>query len=313
MTRREWILSTVFLLGLVCLDQFVLHLGDSLVARGRWRDRTQAPVVQGPWETLVLGNCRALVLDPAALENRLGQRVTIAGTLAESLGSLAFNAMAALDKGQGKRLLLILDDWILKTTLPEAKPEIERRLMWWSEIGTTDRHYLREKFALSGLDWLGQWSGLWKYQGRGFTLVKSWLAGNPPKEPAPAPSGHPVVEPPLDVARFAPQQETQFQTSAFAVSVLRDLSEKARRAEVQTVFVLPPMHWVRNTQEVNDKILEAARELSRESRTPLLNYLGNETKWAKRDDWWVDPGHLNQAGARVFTAALAQDLQEVWR
>lgn len=314
--RREKYLfpGLVFLVGLAVLDQSVRLAGDHLIRSGRWRDRITAPVaLNADWDALVLGNCRALTVDSSVLERKLGTRISVAGSLAESLGSLAFNAMTALEGNRGRRLLIVLDDWILKTTLEEARPEIERRLLWWHLLSKEDREYFETRFDLGLSNRLGKWSGLWKYQGRGFTLVKSWVLEAPPESTAPASPSHESAVRPLDVRRYESQRETRFVVSKFALSVLEDIVDKAKEKGVRVAFVVSPLHYIRNSDAVNNAISDAAAKLAAKKNIPILDYLGNSTRWARRDDWWVDPGHLNPVGARDFTVALAGDLGRVWR
>jgi hypothetical protein len=41
----------------------------------------------------------------------------------------------------------------------------------------------------------------------------------------------------------------------------------------------------------------------------LLNYSGNNTEFAQRDDWWTDSGHMNRVGAEALSQIVARDLR----
>src|SRR5690606_37505540 len=128
--------------------------------------------------------------------------------------------------------------------------------IWWGLLNRAEREYLTRRFSVSPFEALGAYSGLWKYQGRGFTLLKSTLGRSQyGDQPAPAPHDADSKPAPLPVERFLAQQGKQYQPSTFATDVLADVIQKAKTKNIQTVLVLPPMHWVRNVDAVNDKVI----------------------------------------------------------
>jgi hypothetical protein len=62
------------LLGLIAIDQAILHFGQKLVASPYWPDSLYSHVAADDWDLLLVGTCRAFYLHNLVLEQLTGKR-----------------------------------------------------------------------------------------------------------------------------------------------------------------------------------------------------------------------------------------------
>ena len=88
-------------------------------------------------------------------------------------------------------------------------------------------------------------------------------------------------------------------------SLFEQYVEKASNEGIRMVFVLPPLYYRKQVQNL-DKMLDYYTELGNRYQIPLLNYYPSEI--CRDSTNFMDSNHLNRQGAEAFSDSLARDL-----
>ncbi|MEW5849324.1 MAG: hypothetical protein AB2A00_10945 [Myxococcota bacterium] len=309
--------AIVAVAALIAVDQVVLAVGDSVVASPHWPDNLLPRMVRATdTDVLVVGTCRAAQhLDPAILQRETGLRFFNAGRVVDGLGNIELTLNIALAHLQPRYVMVVLDDGVWDDTLEVAREELWRRRLFWTLMPLGRLASLSGIYGTSML-WLS--SGLFKYAGQGTVLLKAFegvLRGEvpPPTDGyQPRPAERSLVDQLRDEKARAQMERSTLRSlpvNPFATNTVGRILDLIRSAGSRPLLVITPMHALRATESVNLQQAELVRGLATAHGASAFVFLGNDTAWATRAEYWSDTGHMNIHGAAAFSAELASRLR----
>lgn len=249
----------------------------------------------------------------------LHRRVLNAGITMSHIATTGFFLEAAAGH-PGKPVIMVLDYTVLSGTAEDAKAELEILFDGPNLIPEAAQERLLKHAGLTRYAFAGHLSGLWKYRGRGRTLVRP-LVRAALRAPAPRDLAFPTGTGSFDVMKdktlvgevenYRKAQVRVPETTDYAVGLAAKFLADAVRAGIRPIIVIPPLHWTHATAEVNAATVRQIRALAEPYHLTVLNYLDNDSEFAHTDDFFWEPAHPNEKGMEAFSARLASDLKAV--
>jgi hypothetical protein len=314
-TGRRWVGALPWIVGiiagLVVVDILIQRLGSSLVNGHYTPDTTLNALISKNHDMVIVGGCRAaLHLDPKIIGAITGEDTFNAGRVVDGVGFIDLAGHLALPRT--KRLVIVMEINNWQETAEVDGVELEKYRVWKSVLESEYQRSFAFRYS-SRLPWLN--SGLLNFHGKGPDLVaasRAYLKGEPaPMKDAYDPRHVNAVPDSrlTDKVYIEKSIKRDFRVDPFALAAIDELISDAKRKGVDVILYLSPLHHTFAAEDANDKQVVVARELANKHRIRLLNYSGNNTEFAQRDDWWTDSGHMNRVGAEALSQIVARDLR----
>lgn len=294
----------LFFVGLLLvLDQVIglsLDLVSARVRSGMSYGIVNAALAAAPTaEVVFLGSSTTVYhYDPRVIAPKLGLQVFNAGVSGRDYDYVYSIMRLMAKRGEPKLWVLTLD--AERIVLPSATADILAPRM--DEDPAVRRLVMQS--ATNKVEQLRYLSRTMRYNGRALGMVWQLLS------PSATEAGYIPLqgEMPEGVATSIDPSLGTREPSARQLELLKEIVLFAREQGSMVVFVLAPVH---DPSDSRKALQEVNLQLAREMQVPLLDYREHPAGLVSNPSFFRDPTHLNEAGSRLLSTLVAEDLSKL--
>lgn len=256
-------------------------------------------------DVVVLGSSRAWHhYDTAILRDRLGTTVYNAGCDGQGLPYMRGVMDLILQDYRPALFIIDVDAHLVRP----SNPYLDRAVVLAPFMDESE--VIRELIYSRGpFEWMKYLSRLFRYNSRALAILRD--AGRPNHSDA---GFEPVDEVMFAASELpdAPPTWAHLPPEPRDLELLREMIQVARAAGSRVLLVRSPRYHRDETGASADSLLLAGiRRVAEEEQVPYLVISSENTPKLRDTLLFVDPGHLNRRGARIFTAALTDRLDRM--